>query len=707
MKRMKQMLVFMLAAAMGTSFSAVDQNPKSCGTTTCRNASGNTNEAGLHNPALLGVNQAPTNGLLLFPATDIGVGFWSDKLALSWFDDYTTSDSLKRSKIFSNLLARSFNITDDDVWDPTGKKVSDKLTKGFKNGFTIYGGGRSTLFNFVKGRIGIDVTTHFDEQLTVPEGPLYLLFSNDKGLLRGNTLDFSNFRQQFIWATDVTFSLGVPLTIPSLQDIFKLPYAAGGIALKYVMGHAMFNAQTLKGSLAYKTGTNQIGLDGEIRAQAAGDFVSRDFKFGSPFSQSSLPINGHGIGMDIGGILYSDNASMTINFQNLGVLFWLNNTREVTKKVKKDGIDFYDIIDGFQRSDRNNDTAIVTIFNRNNGEYLSGAADTFQTSTGFATSLPLTANIGYTRKWNFDEKHGPTHMWEYASYAVGAVNYEQSLAGGPGRSYIPRVSLGSELGFIKGKLPFRLGLVLGGPEHYASALGAGFDLKYFSVNLSYKAVGHLLFVPRNGMELAAGFNVNWGMKAPEHKKPYIPPPIHDTLRLRDTVIHNDTTIIKDTLKVRDTIIQLKMRPTETEEKALNKELKGVNFQTSSAELTTDSYSHLTLVANFLKKYPYLRYEIQGHTDSRGDDLTNLLLSAARAGSVRAFLISQTIPDSAIIAIGYGKTKPIGSNETAAGRALNRRVQFMVIENQADYLRLRALEKDFQDRVRAAQIKGAR
>jgi outer membrane protein OmpA-like peptidoglycan-associated protein len=212
------------------------------------------------------------------------------------------------------------------------------------------------------------------------------------------------------------------------------------------------------------------------------------------------------------------------------------------------------------------------------------------------------------------------------------------------------------------------------------------------------------------MELAGGLNVNWGMKAPEHRKPLPPPPpVHDTLRINlyDTLVKKDTVIRKDTVKTRDTIIQLKLRPTEKEEKALTKELKGVNFQTASAELTTDSYAHLGLIVGFLKKYQYLRYEIQGHTDSRGDENYNLLLSAARAASVRNYLTNQGIPDSSIIAIGYGKTKPIASNNTAAGRALNRRVQFVVIETEDDYMRLKMLEAQFQERVKAAEIKGVR
>jgi outer membrane protein OmpA-like peptidoglycan-associated protein len=537
-----------------------------------------------------------------------------------------------------------------------------------------------------------------------------MLFSNDKGLLKGNTLDFSNFEQQGIWATDVTFSMGLPVSIPVLQDFFGLRYGAGGIGVKYVMGHSILQAQTTNGSVVYKTGTNQIGVNGEVQVQTAGDIAHGNMMFDNPL-KNGLPINGHGIGLDLGGILYDDNATMSVNFQNIGVLFWLNNTKKATYKIQKNDLDFYDIVNGFKVGNYNSNQSGLAIFNRDSNEYLSDARDSLHEADGFATTLPMSVNIGYAYQWNFKDRMLPAYLQplkSIASYATGEANYQQQLAGGPGRSYIPRLSLGSELGAAKGILPLRLGLVLGGPEEFASALGFGINFRYASLQFSYKAIGNLLFVPVHGMELAAALNVNWGMKAPEHAKAFVPPPArHDTLvtKIRDTLVKKDTIIVKDTIKIRDTIIQIKMKPTEKEEKALSKELKGVNFQTASAQLTTDSYTHLTLIADFLKKYRYLRYEIQGHTDSRGDANYNLLLSAARAASVRNYLLGQGIPDSSIIAIGYGKTKPIAPNTTAAGRALNRRVQFNVIDTDADYKKLKALEATFQDQIRSAQIKG--
>jgi len=576
------------------------------------------------------------------------------------------------------------------------------------------------------GRYGFDITSHLDEEVHIPGGPLLLLFSDDQGLLRGNKLDFSDFRQEGIWATDVTFSVGLPVTIPALQEFFKLRYGAGGISVKYIMGHAYMSAKTLSGSVTYKDdATNKIAVDGEVAVQTAGDWISGNFQISDPL-KNGLPVNGHGLGLDLGGILYDDHASLSINVQNLGVIFWLNNTKKATYKINKSGLDVYDIINGFKTADYNANAAGLTIFNRDSNEYLSDARDSLKESDGFTTTLPLTVNIGYAYRWNFSESHQSAVidvLSKVSSYATASGNYQQSCTKSPGYSYMPRLGLGGELGMANGYVPVRMGFILGGSEQWGSTLGLGINAKYFEFQLAYKAVGTMWFVPQNGFEVATGMNINlWEKNVATAKKTVlVPPPAqHDTLRIRDTSVRIDTMTVRDTIRdtvkqiikdtviapvKSDTVVQLKERPTAIEQKALNKELRAINFQTASAQITKESYSHLGVVITFLRKYPNLRYEIQGHTDNRGDARINLLLSAARAKSVRDYLVNQYIPEENLIAIGYGKTKPIATNATPGGRALNRRVQFVIIENDNDYNRLKMLEADLQEKVKAAKIKG--
>jgi outer membrane protein OmpA-like peptidoglycan-associated protein len=73
----------------------------------------------------------------------------------------------------------------------------------------------------------------------------------------------------------------------------------------------------------------------------------------------------------------------------------------------------------------------------------------------------------------------------------------------------------------------------------------------------------------------------------------------------------------------------------------------------------------------------LRLEIEGHTDSVGSDAANQSLSERRAETVRAYLVQQGVPTGSVTAAGFGKSRPVASNDTAEGRHLNRRVELVV------------------------------
>jgi outer membrane protein OmpA-like peptidoglycan-associated protein len=71
-------------------------------------------------------------------------------------------------------------------------------------------------------------------------------------------------------------------------------------------------------------------------------------------------------------------------------------------------------------------------------------------------------------------------------------------------------------------------------------------------------------------------------------------------------------------------------------------------------------------------------EIVGHTDNKGNDEDNMKLSLARANAVRDYLISQEVPSYKMLATGVGATMPVASNDSAEGRAKNRRVQVLIL-----------------------------
>lgn len=106
----------------------------------------------------------------------------------------------------------------------------------------------------------------------------------------------------------------------------------------------------------------------------------------------------------------------------------------------------------------------------------------------------------------------------------------------------------------------------------------------------------------------------------------------------------------------------------------------IHFDFDKYNIKKDSYGILNDVASILKANPQIkRIRIEGHTDAIGTDAYNMKLSQRRANSVRDYLIQQGISADRLEAVGYGKSRPIAPNNTAAGRAQNRRVEFNVIE----------------------------
>ncbi|MCU0233697.1 MAG: OmpA family protein [Thermoanaerobaculales bacterium] len=105
--------------------------------------------------------------------------------------------------------------------------------------------------------------------------------------------------------------------------------------------------------------------------------------------------------------------------------------------------------------------------------------------------------------------------------------------------------------------------------------------------------------------------------------------------------------------------------------------EGVSFDVGSAAIKPQFYPALDRVAETLRQYENTVIEVAGHTDSTGSMEMNQRLSENRANAVRSYLVSRGVSPNRISAVGYGKTRPIADNGTAAGRAQNRRVEIIV------------------------------
>ena len=108
-------------------------------------------------------------------------------------------------------------------------------------------------------------------------------------------------------------------------------------------------------------------------------------------------------------------------------------------------------------------------------------------------------------------------------------------------------------------------------------------------------------------------------------------------------------------------------------------LSKIEFKTGSATLTNKSKELLDEVATIIKKHSDYNYNIQGHTDSRGNEKLNIILSQNRAKSVKDYLISQKVDEKILSYEGFGSSSPIADNATRAGRVQNRRVVFEIVD----------------------------
>jgi outer membrane protein OmpA-like peptidoglycan-associated protein len=104
----------------------------------------------------------------------------------------------------------------------------------------------------------------------------------------------------------------------------------------------------------------------------------------------------------------------------------------------------------------------------------------------------------------------------------------------------------------------------------------------------------------------------------------------------------------------------------------------LNFDSATTTLTPDSVPTVTDLAAILKAYPTVKVSLEGHTDNTGDPSQNKQLSVDRANAVRNRLVQTGIAADRITTAGYGQDKPIASNDSADGKAKNRRTELVVL-----------------------------
>jgi outer membrane protein OmpA-like peptidoglycan-associated protein len=159
-----------------------------------------------------------------------------------------------------------------------------------------------------------------------------------------------------------------------------------------------------------------------------------------------------------------------------------------------------------------------------------------------------------------------------------------------------------------------------------------------------------------------------------------------TLKKNDKVIMNVKSEKKDIFYSKlftekdtaDTFVNLDMN-VQTLEKGKTIQINDIHYATNSAEIVEESKLILDELVALMKKHPSMKIAIYGHTDNQGDMELNMALSTDRAFSVMEYLQQQGIEKNRLTFKGFGPTKPIATNDTEEGRALNRRTEFEIID----------------------------
>ena len=125
------------------------------------------------------------------------------------------------------------------------------------------------------------------------------------------------------------------------------------------------------------------------------------------------------------------------------------------------------------------------------------------------------------------------------------------------------------------------------------------------------------------------------------------------------------------------LIQARSREAARIQKGTVVTLGDVLFETGQATLLPGAALKLDPLVDYMRSHPEGSLVIEGHTDSIGSSAYNQQLSQARADAVRNYLVAQGIPMERMVARGMGEDFPVASNENAAGRQQNRRVEVLV------------------------------
>jgi len=740
-KQIAALTLIILTTASIAAADGRDNNPLNAGETQFRNSWGLTLDGAAGNPALVGLDKPPRCGLSILP---LSVALWNDKLILP----PGMGVLVNPSGYLANSLRESFGLTDD------ASKNSDKLTSGLRDGIGVYAGTKVSPIVFATRSFGLNVSTFADVDVRIPGGLLLPLFSDTAGLLdNGGSLDLSDMRLSAVWATEIAVKLGYSTTMPFLRDYLGLDKGAAGMGIKLLLGHAYLDAAMEDGgAIRYDAASNKYKAGAKLNVISAGTGFHGDFRYDKN-SMINNPINGEGWGLDFGTVFHNRSHALSVDVQDVGMIVW--NGQDVRRGSVKFDREF-DLNDLYLGTSElfDFDTDTLKPDNKNYFMWLPAALNLgysrttqFDRERGVGVFLGYaTASLGYRQQLALGIGHN-TYLPRFSAgatfgFLAGYLPVRYGVIFGGPEKLASAAGIGLDAKYISidafykvigspallpakgfeagGAVTLRWGFKRGmekvkdaaktgktapeaAPADTASEPALPDVSEFFPDDAEeiYEPVEtNIMIIPAPLPETGTPAQPPEAPKQPRPEtetKPETTPTTPET----ETKPETPTTTPKPETKPEAPPQQL----SEEETLTIGAAQRAINFIPGSANLTGSSYAPLDTIANLLAQHPDIRYEVQGHTDSQGDEMHNLLLSAERAAVVKYYLMFRGAPDSSLVAVGYGKNIPIADNNTVVGRALNRRVEFVPIQSQEHYDWVKRFELDMVPRLTMRIING--
>lgn len=491
-------LLLIYRPALGIS----GQDPYSLGMGNSRLFSSGGITAAVANPALLGAQFEPWGGAQLLPfCNSITAGYWSDRLALTPYREFfSIGEDGQWQRLVTQLVNQSFRVTGRSAGE-----TSERITDAVENGVSIFGGSNIALLGLTLDKIAVDVRTSADVQADLPGAPFLILFSEENGLSRGKDLPLTHLGAQARVYTDINFAYGLPVDLSEITEkinsltrgVTDLKYTSWGAGLTVTVGHGYLDLATDRGGIRWTEDSADLFLEADLDLTTCGTGLYDNWEFGSPFRESRLPAGG-GAGINAGLFMFGEHTSLGIALRRLGPMVWRGiyeadlsvRTRDLSvASLFEDDFDAFDTSMGGEFPDENT-----------TGRLRNGPKK-FEWQ-------PTRLNVGFGYRFDFRRREKKA-MHALSEYVNTAFEYEQSLAPWPGRSFVPRIALGAENGFLWGFVPLRVGFIFGGAERIASAAGFAIGWRTVRFQLGYEAIGTPYWYPRRGFELAFGMSTEW------------------------------------------------------------------------------------------------------------------------------------------------------------------------------------------------------